>query len=103
MDKPIPTEILERIEWQRGHHNGDPLRVKKVKHQARPCEDCGKLVEDRRIRISVSKESHVRQAHCKHHCQSCKLYKNPTTGEFDMTFHQIHTHFYNSHSKKQDK
>jgi hypothetical protein len=99
----LPKDIADRITWQKGALEQDSFRVKKIKHEPKPCEDCGKLVEDRRIRISVSKESHVRQGHCKHHCQSCKLYKNPITGEFDMTFHQIHTHFYKSQSKKKDK
>jgi hypothetical protein len=98
--KNIPKDILNRLEFKTSKKEpalGPVLR--KVNPIEKPCDDCGKIVLDRRVRLSVNR-SKLTKPHVKHHCQACKLYKNPTTGKFDMTFQEINRHFYPSVKKK---
>lgn len=100
MDKKIPLEILDKLEFKTfANEEAAGPQLVKVHHEAKPCEDCGKIVENRRLRLSVNRSS-LSTHHIKYQCQNCKLYKNPTTGVFDMTFKDINRHFYVGYRKK---
>jgi hypothetical protein len=90
----IPKEILELLTWKQDKKQpGDPDQIVAIKFTPKPCEDCGvELNKPRTVRMSVS-QNQVLEPHTKHHCQYCKLYKNPQTGEWDCTFHDVNNHF----------
>ena len=94
MDKPIPKEIMDRLEWKKSLVEQDDPVIKSIRHDPKPCEDCGKIVEDRRIRSSVNYGSATKIAHIKHQCKSCGFYRNPTNGVYEWTFQEINSHFY---------
>lgn len=58
------------------HH----LEITEIKHQPRPCEDCGKMVEGRKKDIKIYRYGTV--VGRKEHCLNCDLHKDPYTGEF---------------------
>ncbi len=64
--------------------------IKKIKHQTRPCEDCGNAVTDRitHLRICQFPEPHWRET-----CQNCGMTRNPDTGEFDLKGQQASNYF----------
>jgi len=90
MDKPIPKEILDRIEWTT--QDDSTRKIKSIAPHT-PCEDCGELVEDRRVRMSVNRSKGY-HPHIKYHCKVCDRYRNPTTGVYDMTFGEVLAHYY---------
>ena len=94
MDKPIPQEILELLEFKTDKKQpGDPDQIVGIKFTPKPCEDCGAWIErERRVRMSVS-QNQLYNPHIKHHCLLCKRYKNPKTGEWDCTFNDVSNHF----------
>lgn len=100
MDKPIPKEILDRLEWKKSLVEQDVPVIKSIRHDPKPCEDCGQMVVDRVVRSSINHGSTYRAPHIKHHCQICKMYRNPETGVYDMTFKEINGHFYASKKQK---
>jgi hypothetical protein len=53
--------------------------IKELKHQAKPCEDCGKQVINRRIwrRIFLKPERHWRTT-----CSGCNLTQHPETKQY---------------------
>ena len=73
--------------------------VKKLKPIIKECEDCGKLVKDRRVNKSMYT---FPKSHWRKNCNGCLRTQNPETGKFDIPF----THaaaFFTSFIKKQDK
>jgi ssDNA-binding Zn-finger/Zn-ribbon topoisomerase 1 len=56
-------------------------QVKKLKTQAKTCEDCGQMVKDRRVTKShyTFPKSHWRQQ-----CWGCNKVKDPETGEYTV-------------------
>ena len=70
--KPIPEQILERLEFERAttQNLGVCLSVKSVKAIA-PCEACGvELDAVRRVRIQRNSEP---KPHWREYCYTCKL------------------------------
>lgn len=60
-----------------------PDKLVGVKHEEKPCEDCGTWLEKPR-QVNI----HLQQTPLKHwsvHCLYCGLYKNPNTGSFNCT------------------
>jgi hypothetical protein len=84
MDKPIPKEIYDRIEWTKDPHKSQGLPKPQIQHSARECDDCGKLVENRRTNIVKNTSP---WPHCKESCVNCQLIRHPETGEFTLTRH----------------
>lgn len=54
--------------------------------QEKVCDDCNKLVTDRRV--SYSKRN-TPKPHVRIKCTGCNLYKNPNTNNFDCDSKQI--------------
>jgi len=54
--------------------------------QQKACEDCNKLVTDRRVSYS---KRHTPKPHVRIKCTGCNLYKNPNTNNFDCEAKQI--------------
>jgi len=61
-------------------------RLLKVKHKPVPCEDCGKIVEGRRVEAKLCVTGHP---HWRKTCKACELTINPYTGVYDVPSHQI--------------
>lgn len=89
----IPKEILDLLEdWP------EQGEKPKFKPQQEVCEDCNLVVENRRVDLWISPEGKKHFAHWKYKCSTCKLYKNPNTGKFDLNHkdaHQVFKTFYN--------
>ena len=94
MDKPIPKEILDLIEWAQPSSQHYDIRPKGFKPQWQQCEDCGETVKDRRI-VSRLSENAQQERHFKTQCKACGLYKNPLTGAYDMDTYAINCYYIN--------
>jgi len=97
MDKPIPRNILDRLEWDTRREHKD--QVKRIKPIETNCEYCGITVTDRReqIRQYTSPARHWRKR-----CLSCNLYWNPETEKFDLTAYDSLA-FFRNYINKMDK
>lgn len=76
------------------------VKIKKLKHAHRACEDCGKICQDRRVwrRIVMNPQpSHWRET-----CSACNLSRHPETGEFVVSNANVFTIFYD-YLNKRDK
>lgn len=68
------------------------IKIKKLKHETKSCEDCGKACVDRRVwrRIVMNPQpSHWRET-----CSSCNLTRHPTTGEYSVSNAKVFSVFY---------
>jgi len=54
-------------------------------HQPKPCEDCGKVVTDRRITIT----RHKHQKKIKRKCGECGLYYDEDTGSYTISLQDL--------------
>jgi hypothetical protein len=73
----IPDWLKQRLELE----NKDGIvSVSKIHHEPKPCDDCGKTVENRCMTI---RKNQMPQPHWKITCTACKLIKNPDTGKFE--------------------
>lgn len=89
----IPLEIRERIIWKKDKKvEGDPDSIVGFKEEPSPCKDCNIMVENRTIRMSISR-SQNHHAHIKHQCQICKMYMDPDTGVYNLQFHDLNSRF----------
>ncbi len=66
------------------------VRIKKLKTKPKQCEDCGKLVEDRRVHTSLYQNP---QQHWRSRCHPCNMTLNPTTGQYDLNNKAVQTFF----------
>lgn len=94
MDKPIPKEILDMIEWSRPTQQHYDIRPKGFKPQYQLCNDCGETVKDRRITSRLS-GNELQERHFKTQCKACGFYKNPLTGAYDMDNYTINSYYIN--------
>lgn len=101
MDKKIPQHILDRLEFTKPK-DGEIAHVKRVRHSPRPCEDCGRVVENRTIRISISQSASTHR-HIKRQCKICGFYYNDETGCYDATFNDINNRFKKRKNTSSDK
>lgn len=69
---------------------GDPRHYRYRETDKKPCDDCGKLVLDRRIE---SRKVFSPCVHWKNKCVACDKIRNPRTGEWDLEPHTSHYHF----------
>ena len=97
MDKQIPRDILDRLEWDTRKERED--QVKRVIPIETNCEYCGITVTDRReqIRQYASPAPHWRKR-----CLSCNLMWNPETEKFDLTPHDSLA-FFRQYITRKDK
>lgn len=90
MDKPIPQEILDRLEFE--DRDGE-RKVKRVEPASNICEDCGLTIQcERRINLYVNYRGGV-APHVKRKCTVCKNYQNPVTGAWDCDSPAITSHY----------
>ena len=98
--KFIPQEILDRITWiKQGHLKGDPLHVESIRHEPKPCEDCDRTVENRRVQIRHHTSP---QPHFRRKCLNCKLYYNNLTKQYDLESTEVLA-FFRTYFCKRDK
>jgi len=67
-----------------------PPEIKKLKIQAKDCEDCGRHCENGRqvqSKLCVSGQKHWRTS-----CQTCGLYRDPATGKFSLAPKEVHNY-----------
>ena len=86
MDKPIPKDILDRIEWDtRRERENTVKRVRPIETQ---CDYCEKTVADRREWMRQYESKGVK--HWRKKCVNCNLFWNPKTKKFDLTpYHSL--------------
>ena len=76
------------------------IKIKKLKHEAKSCEDCGKMCLDRKIwRRIVGNPVHP---HWRETCSSCNLTKHPETGTYSVSNAKVFAVFY-EHLNNRDK
>jgi len=97
-----PQEILERLEFgKKRSHPGPkvddydenptvPDELVKVRHLAKPCEDCAEEVIDRRVTMRHNSQP---TPYWRIKCNICNLYKNPDSGAFDMTINDLRDYY----------
>ena len=99
----VPEDISQLLVWEElNNHSGDSLQfpyVKQVNMPAKQCEDCGKVVCDRRI--EYKKYNHP-TTHWRTNCKSCNLVHNPLTLQFDLTVKEAQA-FFKEHLDKKNK
>ena len=100
MDKPIPKEILDRIEWQKSTTQHYDVRPKGFKPQLEICDDCEEIVETRRV-VAKKSNNQLLENHFKIHCLACDRYKNPESGKFDSSFNEVNN-YYRDKNKHQE-
>ena len=66
-----------------GAHRTYPLAVKRLKIQACQCEDCGQICETGRK--TEYKHYKTPASHWRKRCVTCNRWRNPETGEYDLT------------------
>lgn len=87
--KEIPKDIAERIIWNNRVNAADPdpfPRIKEIRAIAKPCEDCGEIIEFRRIDYKLNRKP---RPHWKKTCSVCSKIQNPESGKFDMTVREL--------------
>lgn len=72
-------------------------QVLAIKHEAKPCEDCGIIVQGRVIEQKIYTTG---GAHWRRRCSHCNKIQNPDTGKFDIPSHLAHTYFKDKISRR---
>jgi hypothetical protein len=90
----IPSEILKRLKWG-GKDRSD--HIKSIECDPKPCEDCDRIVVDRRVIWRKHDDDTVRKK-----CMSCKLFYNPLTKKYEIPI-QSATVFFRGLYSKNDK
>ena len=97
-----PQEILELLEFGKKRNQTGPKveeyeenstlpeELVKVRHTAKPCEDCAEEVVDRRVTMRHNSQP---KPYWRIHCNSCQLYKNPESGAFDLTLGELRNYY----------
>ena len=95
MDKQIPKEILDRLEWDtRKEREGQIKRVTPIETN---CEYCGQTVLGREEQIRYH---HTPRPHWRKKCVTCKLYWNTETHLFDLDSTAVLAFFRTKYSRK---
>jgi len=77
----IPKEIAARLTWSKYNAKMplEPRQIVAIEHAPDQCEDCGKLVTNRRTRHQLKQDP---VPHWQHYCVNCRKCKDPDTGEY---------------------
>jgi hypothetical protein len=75
-------KTLARIRPLNNKNATEGFEVFQIKYEKKPCEDCGKMVVDRRIwnRVLWTPDRHWRKT-----CSSCNLNQHPVTKEYTVS------------------
>jgi hypothetical protein len=92
MDEEEITEYHERLlAWREAQPNSSvPPEIKKLKIQAKDCEDCGRHCPNGRQ--VQSKICATGRPHWRTNCVTCELYRDPATGEFTLNSKDVHNY-----------
>ena len=82
----IPKELLDRITWAKKKQPGDPDRVESIDYNPQTCEDCGTVVNCRRLTYH---KVHRPTEHWRICCKACGKYKDPRTGKYELTSNEM--------------
>lgn len=81
----MPPWLKERLIYHKATKLSQP-EFKQLDYGTETCEDCNKEVDaPRRV---VCKKSSSAEAYWATRCETCKFYKNPYTGIFDVEYRQ---------------
>lgn len=81
MKTKLPEEIESLVIWTRDKVDGFS-RIEEIKPSL-PCGDCGMRL--RKQRIVDHRIINIPYTTWRSQCSACRLFKNPTTGEYDLT------------------
>lgn len=92
--KQIPPEIEQRIVYKKRKTDDVAAfpQLQKIKPVELNCDSCDKIVVDRRTEI---KTYTFPKRHWREYCNTCKMFKNPETGVFDIKITQAPSLFRN--------
>jgi len=85
----MDTRVLEEYcEITRDKDNEQVILSVTVKHQPKPCEDCGDVVTNR---IVHTRACQLPFKHWRKQCGTCRRFENPLNGKYEFeTSHQVH-------------
>ena len=86
MDKPLPTYLRERLEYDKNKG------MQKVVTDEQKCEDCDRTVVGRTLELRWRRPSRC-PGHWARRCNICKMYANPESGEFEYDLKQLNSYF----------
>ena len=91
MDVKIPPELKQRMTFKtlQNEEAAHPTLVD-IEFPDKPCDHCGKLIQKEHYNL---RQYQTPYPHWKEQCQNCKLYKNPTTGNYSLTLNEANTLF----------
>jgi hypothetical protein len=99
----IPPEIEQRLVYKTRKNADDECaafpQVEKLTPVELTCDSCNKIVVDRRTEIKTHAWP---MRHWREYCLSCKMYKNPETGVFDVKAAQAPS-FFRNHTLSKNK
>jgi len=83
MDKKIPADLLERIEFRKPTtHNPSPDQpIVSIKFDEYPCPDCDQMIHQ--AKHSIRKYA-VPQPHYRTRCENCFMVQDPETKQYDV-------------------
>jgi hypothetical protein len=95
MDKQIPREILDRLEYDTRKEREDVIvRIKPIETD---CEYCGQTVQGREETI---RKHQTPTPHWRKRCITCGLYWNPETLKYDLDSIQVLAFFRSKYTTK---
>jgi len=84
--KQIPPEIESRLIFKSRKNADDECAafptLEKLKHPELACDDCNRIVVDRKTELKVHAWP---KRHWREYCTNCKKYKNPESGKFEVS------------------
>lgn len=84
MDKKIPADLLERIQFRKPNQQNPSLdqSVEFIKFDEYPCPDCDKTIKQAKhtIRKYLKPEPHYRTR-----CENCLMVQDPETKQYELT------------------
>ena len=94
MDKGIPKEIQDRLEYITSTHNGGQPEVVGIRPIPAPCDDCDLQIE-KEMRVVTLRRHLTPYVHWRKRCRVCKLFLNEETGKFDSTSQELTAFYHN--------
>ena len=86
-DEDIPAKEIDNTKTL-------PIKILKIKFEEKPCDDCGRICQGRRVEIKLSQSGNP---HWRRYCSECKKYCDPRNGTYTLNStesNNIHNTYY---------
>lgn len=77
-------ELKNRLVWSKPPKSCElePPYIQQILYEPYPCEDCGKILDDKRV---IQHTFNTTNGIWTKRCEVCKFHQNPDTGAYDCT------------------